>query len=52
MAVFNAQTTNVGNDSVQDVLLAFMAPFVCLLMSAIGVQLWRTDARHYTSTGS
>jgi ABC-2 type transport system permease protein len=33
-------------------LLAFIAPFVCLLMFAIGVQLWRTGARHYTSTGS
>jgi ABC-2 type transport system permease protein len=33
-------------------LLAFIAPFVCLLMFAIGVQLWRTGVRHYTSTGS
>jgi ABC-2 type transport system permease protein len=33
-------------------LLAFMAPFICLLMFAIGVQLWRTGVRHYASTGS
>jgi len=34
------------------VLLAIIAPFVCLLMFAIGVQLWRTGVRHYASTGS
>jgi ABC-2 type transport system permease protein len=33
-------------------LLAFMAPFICLLMFAIGVQLWRTGVRHYASTGT
>jgi len=33
-------------------LLAFIAPFVCLLMFAIGVQLWRIGVRRYASTGS
>ncbi len=33
-------------------LLAFLAPFVCVLMFAIGVRLWRVGVRHYTSTGS
>jgi len=33
-------------------LLALIAPLVCLLMFVIGVQLWRTGVRHYTSTGS
>jgi ABC-2 type transport system permease protein len=33
-------------------LLALIAPCVCLLMFVIGVQLWRTGVRHYTSTGS
>lgn len=32
--------------------LALIAPFICLLMFAIGVQMWRVGARHYTSTGS
>jgi len=33
-------------------LLALIAPFICLLMFAIGVQLWRVGVRHYASTGS
>jgi ABC-2 type transport system permease protein len=33
-------------------LLAFIAPVICLLMFALGVQLWRTGVRHYASTGS
>jgi ABC-2 type transport system permease protein len=33
-------------------LLAFIAPVICLLMFAIGVQLWRVGVRHYASTGS
>ena len=33
-------------------LLAFSAPFICLLVFAIGVRMWRFGVRHYTSTGS
>ncbi len=33
-------------------LFAFIAPFICLLVFGIGVQLWRVGVRHYTSTGS
>lgn len=32
--------------------LAFVAPFVCVLMFACGVALWRRGVRHYASTGS
>jgi ABC-2 type transport system permease protein len=33
-------------------LLAFAAPFICVLMFAIGVAMWRRGVRHYASTGS
>ena len=33
-------------------LLAFIAPFICVLMFIIGVQMWRRGTRHYTSTGT
>jgi len=33
-------------------LLAFIAPFVCLLMFALGVPRWWIGVRHYASTGS
>jgi ABC-type uncharacterized transport system permease subunit len=33
-------------------LLALLAPFICLLMFALGVVLWRRGVKHYASTGS
>jgi ABC-2 type transport system permease protein len=32
--------------------LAFLAPFVCLVMFAVGVRMWWFGVKHYTSTGS
>ncbi|HTP09898.1 MAG TPA: ABC-2 family transporter protein [Anaerolineae bacterium] len=33
-------------------LLALVAPFICLLVFAVGVALWRHGVKHYASTGS
>jgi ABC-2 type transport system permease protein len=33
-------------------LLASLAPFICLLMFALGVAMWQYGVKHYTSTGS
>ncbi|HSD82275.1 MAG TPA: ABC-2 family transporter protein [Anaerolineae bacterium] len=33
-------------------LLAFVAPFICVLMFALGVAMWRRGVKHYASTGS
>ena len=33
-------------------LFAWLAPFICGLIFAAGVQVWRRGVRHYTSTGS
>jgi ABC-2 type transport system permease protein len=33
-------------------LLAFLAPFVCVWIFALGVALWRRGVMHYASTGS
>ncbi len=33
-------------------LLALIAPFICVLIFAVGVAMWRRGVRHYASTGS
>jgi ABC-2 type transport system permease protein len=33
-------------------LMALLAPFICLLMFAIGVAMWRRGVKRYASTGS
>jgi ABC-2 type transport system permease protein len=33
-------------------LLAFLAPFICLLVFALGVAMWQRGVRRYASTGS
>ena len=32
--------------------LAFLAPFICWLMFALGIATWRRGVKHYASTGS
>jgi len=32
--------------------LAFLAPFICWLMFALGITMWRRGVKHYVSTGS